>query len=185
MGFSRKSNDSGPQQWRWTSHQTSCLGLRLLLRWQEGAQRNHGAPTLPALASSRPSAALCWVSPDASQRGPQNWIRTRWRGFQEDESVNTMELQGSPLSYCKSSKNHLKSKIIPSPLFSSFLSSVSPDLNAKSVSPFPFFSIIITTKHAHAFLFCFWYQSVSLLTTLCVCVCREEREVLFCFEIRF
>ena len=117
MGFSRKSNDSGPQEWRWTSHQTSYLGLRLLLRWQEGAQRNHGAPTLPALASSRPSAALCWVSPDASQRGPQIWIRTWWRGFQEDESVNTIELQGTPLSYCKSSKNHLISKIIPSPQF--------------------------------------------------------------------
>lgn len=179
MGFSRKPNDSGSQEWRWTSHQTSCLGLRPLLRWQQGTQLSHRAPKLPALANSRPSAALCWVSPDASQGGPRNWIRT-WRGFQEDESVNIMELQEPRFPTVKAPRTISYPK--EHPLLSSLLSCpVSSDPTAKSVSPFPFFSTVITTKHAHAFLFFLVSKCFSVDHSVCMYVGRREK---FCFVLR-
>lgn len=121
----KNENNKHPNQLFWASAPLEVANK---------VQLSHRAPKLPALANSRlqlPSAGSALM---LLKGGPLNWIRT-WRGFQEDESVNIMELSRTALSYCKSSKNHLISKRT---LLSLFLScSVSSDPTAKSVSLFP------------------------------------------------
>ena len=172
--------------WERAGRSLPCPGLKANWRKPPNRSSEKTAPKQvcllisPSVAGSiNPSAALCWVSPDASQGGPRNWIRT-WRGFQEDESVNIMELQEPRFPTVKAPRTISYPK--EHPLLSSLLSCpVSSDPTAKSVSPFPFFSTVITTKHAHAFLFFLVSKCFSVDHSVCMYVGRREK---FCFVLR-
>ena len=155
--------------WERAGRSLPCSGLKANWRKPPNRSSEKTAPKQVCLLVSQsvpgsinPSAALCWVSPDASGGGgvgpklDQNW----WRGFQEDESVNIMELQEPRFPTVKAPRTISYPKE-PPPL-ASVLSCPQPPL-------FPSLALS-SQQNMHTFFFSFLFQSVSLLITWCVCM---------------
>lgn len=121
MVFSRTTGDSGPQEWRRTCQQTSCLLLLV-----EVATRNSTHPAhawvlkLPfqTPSSPHPQAALCWFSPDAAQGPPKtgSGLGVRVFGVKWDEEKKKRPPRR--LFWCKLSQLLPISRIAASPFSS-------------------------------------------------------------------
>lgn len=161
MVFSRTTGDSGPQEWRRTCQQTSCLLLLV-----EVATRNSTHPAhawvlkLPfqTPSSPHPQAALCWFSPDAAQGPPKtgSGLGVRVFGVKWDEEKKK-DRQGdfsgvsSPNCFPYPGSLPLRSPLPPP-------AQVSPSLAARAGS-LP--CCVCTTGHTEHHLFpfssfCFW-----------------------------